>query len=273
MNQAHAIAERPTGAVAGRARREARPVPFGAFVGVASPEDDGMQLRAEVALERGRTLYRDGEVAVSPFVVLRGVLRVSVPTASGRDRLADLAGAGDVLGTAAIDGARHAETVVAADDAVVAVIDLSGTLARRSGRNALTAALVRQLTRSRALADDLGLPMGARICRILARIAERLGDPTDAAGDGGKHGGRHDGRHDGKRDGVPGAPGEHAWRHLPFSLTHDDVALLAGCARVTATRILGELKEAGVLDGRRGNYALVPSALIEAADRYVYDVL
>lgn len=265
MNQAHAIAERPTGAVAGRARREARPVPFGAFVGVASPQDDGMQLRAEVALERGRTLYRDGEVAVSPFVVLRGVLRVSVPTASGRDRLADLAGAGDVLGTAAIDGARHAETVVAADDAVVAVIDLSATLARRSGRNALTAALVRQLTRSRALADDLGLPMGARICRILARIAERLGDPTDAAGDGG--------RHDGKHDGVPGAPGEHAWRHLPFSLTHDDVALLAGCARVTATRILGELKEAGVLDGRRGNYALVPSALIEAADRYVYDVL
>jgi len=262
MNQAHAIAERPTGAVAGRARREARPVPFGAFVGVASPEDDGMQLRAEVALERGRTLYRDGEVAVSPFVVLRGVLRVSVPTASGRDRLADLAGAGDVLGTAAIDGARHAETVVAADDAVVAVIDLSATLARRSGRNALTAALVRQLTRSRALADDLGLPMGARICRILARIAERLGDPTDAAGDGGIH--------DGKHDGVPGAP---AWRHLPFSLTHDDVALLAGCARVTATRILGELKEAGVLDGRRGNYALVPSALIEAADRYVYDVL
>ncbi|MFO7546230.1 MAG: Crp/Fnr family transcriptional regulator [Trueperaceae bacterium] len=262
MNQFHGIAERPSAAMAGQGRRQAaRALPGGAFVGVALPEDEGMRVVAELPLERGRALYRDGDAAVSPYLVLRGVLRVSVPTASGRDRLADLAGAGDVLGIAAIDGARHAENVVAAADAVVAIIDLPETLARRSGRSALTTALVRQLTRSRALADDLGLPMGARICRILARLAERLGDPTDPGRDG--------------RDGAAEADGgaNHAWRHLPFSLTHDDVALLAGCARVTATRILGELKEAGVLDGRRGNYALVPAALIEAADRYVYDVL
>ncbi|HLU83332.1 MAG TPA: helix-turn-helix domain-containing protein, partial [Trueperaceae bacterium] len=63
------------------------------------------------------------------------------------------------------------------------------------------------------------------------------------------------------------------WRHLPFSLTHDDVALLAGCARVTATRILGDLKEAGVLDGSRGDYALVPAALQDAADKYVCEVI
>lgn len=263
MNQAHGIAEHPSTVIAGQGRRRiARALPGGAFVGVAAPDGEGMRIVAELPLERGRALYRDGDVAVSPYVVLRGVLRVSVPTASGRDRLADLAGVGDVLGTAAIDGARHAENVVAADDAVVAIVDLPETLARRGGRRALTTALVRQLTRSRALADDLGLPMGARICRILARLAERLGDPTDPGRDEG----------DGDAPASDGAAGQE-WRHLPFSLTHDDVALLAGCARVTATRILGELKEAGVLEGRRGNYALVPSALFDAADRYVYDVL
>jgi CRP-like cAMP-binding protein len=56
-------------------------------------------------------------------------------------------------------------------------------------------------------------------------------------------------------------------------LTHDDVALLAGCARVTATRVLGELKASGALVGHRGDYALVPSALDEAADEYVYEAL
>ncbi len=50
-------------------------------------------------------------------------------------------------------------------------------------------------------------------------------------------------------------------------------ALLAGCASVTATRILGDLKEAGVLDGSRGDYALVPSALQDAADKYVCEVI
>lgn len=200
-----------------------------------------------IELERGDCLYREGEAAERLFQVRSGVLRVSVSTASHRARLADLAGPGDVLGTGAIEGNVHVETVLAADFAVVAPIDVEATLANREGRVALAAALNRQLVRSREMADDLGLPMGARICRMLARIAQRLGEASDSR--------------------------VADWRHLPFSLTHDDVALMAGCARVTATRILGELREAGVLDGSRGDYVLVPSALEAAADKYVYDVL
>lgn len=201
-------------------------------------------------LARSDALYLEGQRAERPYLVKSGVLRVSVSTASKRQRLADLAGAGDVVGIGAIDGGVHVDSAVAADAVIVAPIDLGATLASRTGRSELAAGLNRQLVRSRELADDLGLPMGARICRMLARLAQRLGEATDA-------------------DGHFAAD----WRHLPFSLTHDDVALMAGCARVTATRILGELREAGVLDGSRGDYLLVPSALEIAADRYVYDVL
>lgn len=207
-----------------------------------------------IKIKKGEGLYHEGDQPTTPYLVLSGVLRIMVPTAAGRDRLADLAGRGDILGTAVFDSTAHAESVIAADDAEVASIDLAATLARQQGRADLSAALVRQLTRSRELADDLGLPMGARICRILARVALRLGNRVQMGAEVG-----------------PTANLE--WRHLPFSLTHDDVALLAGCARVTATRILGELKEAQVLDGHRGNYAVVPSALEAAADRYVYEVL
>ncbi len=219
-----------------------------------TPASDGggMIVGGAVALKRGQMLYREGDVPAAPYLVVAGVLRLMVNTATGKERLADLAGPGDVLATAVFDDRPNAETVIAAGSAVVAQIDVPKTLARVRGRQELAGALVRQLNRSRELADDLGLPMGARICRILARMAHRLGEKVDM--DGGAHAGAE-------------------WRHLPFNLTHDDVALLAGCARVTATRVLGELKDAGVLDGHRGNYTLVPSALERAADHYVYEVL
>lgn len=204
---------------------------------------------------KGEVLYTEGESIATPYLVVEGVLRVMVRAATGKDRLADLVGPGDVLATAVFDSAPNTESVFAASDAVVAAIDVERTLARRQGRSDLAAALVRQLNRSREMADDLGLPMGARICRLLARVAERLGDRVEMEPD------------------PSGDQSRYEWRHLPFSLTHDDVALMAGCARVTATRVLGELKEARVLDGHRGNYSVVPAALDLAADHYVYEVL
>ncbi|HZJ10172.1 MAG TPA: Crp/Fnr family transcriptional regulator [Trueperaceae bacterium] len=221
---------------------------------------DRLPATAELRLASGRSLYVEGQRAVAPYLVVSGILRVSVALIGGRERLIDIVGPGDVVGTAALEAADHAESVVAAEDgAVVAELDLARVLANRGSRQRLASALVKQLVRSRELADDLGLPMGARICRILARLAERLGEAVSA------------GSAATAPAGTLGAVT--SWRHLPFNLTHDDVALLAGCARVTATRVMGDLKEAGVLDGSRGDYALVPTALLEAADAYVCDVI
>lgn len=246
--------------------RNVRSEPYLSFASIAeyTPRlrlSSAIKTETEMRLARGQVLYREGEKATVPYVVVSGVARVSVDALGGRSRLVDLAGPGDILGTAALEDSFHAETVTAAEvGARLLVIDLDSTLASREGRNQLTSGLVRQLVRSRELADDLGLPMGARICRILARLAERLGETLESVGEG-----------PATARALAYEPLQ--WRHLPFSLTHDDVALLAGCARVTATRILGDLKEAGVLDGSRGDYALVPAALQDAADRYVCEVI
>lgn len=231
--------------------------PSGNWRQVDGPE---FPIRAELRLTSGHKLYEEGQRADALYYVRAGILRVNVGLIDGRERLIDVLGAGDVVGTAALESAAHAETVVAAEGgADVAELDLVRVLANRPTRQRLASALVKQLVRSRELADDLGLPMGARICRILARLAERLGEKV------------HEGPvplHVAGHEPVPAR-----WRHLPFTLTHDDVALLAGCARVTATRVMGDLKEAGMLDGSRGDYALVPAALLEAADAYVCDVI
>lgn len=194
-------------------------------------------------LRRGDVLYSEGEMADGLFLVLEGALKVLVPSISDRPRLADIVGAGDVIGVATLEQARHAETVVAASTSVVVPVAAFDDLSREQ-RAAVAASLARQFGRSRAYADDMGLPTGARISRVLARLASRFG--SEAA-----------------LDDV----------HLPFSLTHDDLALLAGCARVTATRILGELKVAGAVRGNRGDYSVTPERLEQETDRYVFEYL
>lgn len=194
-------------------------------------------------LQRGDVLYRDGDVADGLYLVVQGALKVLVASISDRPRLADIVGAGDVIGVATLEQARHAETVVAASASLVVPVAAFDDLSREQ-RAAVAASLARQFGRSRAYADDIGLPTGARISRVLTRLAARFGG--EAA--------------------LPDV-------HLPFSLTHDDLALLAGCARVTATRILGELKVAGAVRGNRGDYSVTPERLEEETDRYVFEYL
>lgn len=239
-------------------------VAFGSPHGLGAGEPNPAIVLSSVRrLERGEALYSEGEAAVAPYLVLEGVMRVLVTSAAGQVRLADLAGPGDMLATAVFEGRPHGESVVAAHSAKVAQVDLGATLLRPAGRIGVGVTLGRQVKRSRELADDLGLPMGARICRILARLARRLGRACDGACELGVA----------RAKGVGQQAARAEWRRLPFSLTHDDVALMAGCARVTATRVLGELKAAGALVGHRGDYALVPSALDAAADEYVYEAI
>lgn len=199
--------------------------------------------RRAIQLRRGEMLYHEGDVADGLYLVLRGALKVLVRSDTDKPRLADIVGAGDVIGIATLEQAPHAESIVAAGPSAVLALDGLDALSREQ-RASVAASLARQFGRSREYADDMGLPTGARISRVLARLADRFCSDREAVD-----------------------------VHLPFSLTHDDLALLAGCARVTATRILGELKEAGAVRGNRGDYSVTPERLEQATDRYVIEYL
>lgn len=196
-------------------------------------------------LEAGAVLYEAGRDAVSLYIVNHGILKAVVPTSLGRERIADLYGTGDVLGVAALDGGTHPETVAAVHDACLTPLDPHQAVNDRRLRAYILTRLARQLRRSRQLLDDAELPVGARVTRMLLRLSQRFGKPAD------------DGR------GVK----------LPLALTHEDLASLTGSSRVTVTRIIGELRSEGALDGTRGVYTMVPSALESATDHYVLQVL
>jgi CRP/FNR family transcriptional regulator len=196
-------------------------------------------------LEANAPLYQAGRDASSIYVVNYGVLKAVVPTSLGRDRIADLYGPGDVLGTAAVDGGRHAETVVAVHEACLTPIDPQQAMNDRKLRDYILRSMARQLRRRREMLDEAEMPVGARVTRAFLRLLNRFGQPDDSAGD----------------------------VKLPLALTHEDLASLTGSSRVTITRILGELRNEGVLSGTRGVYTADPHGLERASDAYVMQVL
>lgn len=197
-------------------------------------------------VDSGGVLYEAGRDAASLYVVNSGVLKGVVPTSLGRDRIADLYGPGDVLGLAALDGGRHAETVVAVHEACLAPIDPQQAMNDRKLRDYVVRAMARQLRRSREMIDEAEMPVGARVTRAFLRLTEQFGQPSDEA------------------EGMI---------KLPLALTHEDLADLTGSSRVTITRILGELRGEGALQGTRGVYLADPRGLERATDGYVMQVL
>ncbi len=197
-------------------------------------------------LEPGDTLYEADRDAASLYVVNFGVLKAVVPTSLGRDRIADLYGAGDVLGLASLDGGRHAETVTAVHDACLTPIDPQQAMNDRKLRDYILTSMARQLRRSREMIDEAEMPVGARVTRAFLRLTKQFGQPSDEQDD---------------------------FIKLPLALTHEDLADLTGSSRVTITRILGELRNDGALQGTRGVYMANLDGLEQATDDYVMQVL
>ncbi len=196
-------------------------------------------------LEADDVLYEEGRDASSLYLVSSGVLKAVVPTSMGKERIADLYGPGDIVGTAALDGGQHAETVIAVHDAQLVPLDPAQAMNDRGLRDHILQSLARQLRHARQGIDDAELPVGARVTKAFLRLVERFGQVSDTG------------------EGVK----------LPLALTHEDLASLTGSSRVTITRILGELRHEGALSGTRGVYYADPKGLEAATDDYVMQVL
>ena len=126
-------------------------------------------------LEPDDVLYEEGRDASSLYLVSSGVLKAVVPTSMGKERIADLYGPGDVLGTAALDGGQHAETVIAVHDAQLIPLDPAQAMNDRNLRDHILKSLARQLRHARQGIDDAELPVGARVTKAFLRLVERFG--------------------------------------------------------------------------------------------------
>ena len=189
-------------------------------------------------ITKGAVLFAQGTPGRRLYRVERGLLIATITTATGRTRIPDLYGPGDILGSAALDGGPHFETVSALRKSSVHLILANELAADSRLRASVSRSLADQCRRARRQADEQGLSVGARLARLLLRLGPRLGTPV--------------------------------WSGftLPPEVTHEMLADLAGASRVTITRVVNELQTRGAITGGRGKYTIHTTQLEAAMDEY-----
>ncbi len=176
---------------------------------------------------RGDVVFYTGEKADRVFFLDEGAVKISATSPEGKERILDLLTPGHIFGELFVgaDGRRTAaaETlspVTLRTIAEGALMDLLHTLPRL-GLN-FVRHLVHQHRRAHfRLAAMLHMKPGPRLLAILVDLAE----------------------HCGEREGDDYA--------LPGSLTHGDLALMAGLHRTTVSLLISDYRRKGIIAGQR----------------------
>jgi CRP-like cAMP-binding protein len=154
-------------------------------------------------------IYHQGDPAPTPFIVQCGVVQVVASSREGRQGVTAIAGPGDLFGEDALSGGARTGRASALADGT--------TIRSAPGDQApLVAALAE---RSRVVTLSL---QALLLHRASPRIAAQLADLA-------------------RRHGVP----ERGGILIPFSLTQEQIALMAGTTRETANRALRDFERAG----------------------------
>ena len=180
-------------AVLGPSLRERRRLFEGhAIFGKLAPEDlDALLLHARAErYPAGREIFAKGSPGRSMMAILKGSVRISTPSPSGRDIVLTVLHAGDIFGEMALlDGEDRSADATAVDDCELLVLDHRDFIPFLERRADICILLLRLLCRrlrqtDRAVEEVMFGRLDARIAKALLRLA--AGAPPGASdGDGG----------------------------------------------------------------------------------------
>lgn len=180
-------------------------------------------LGREMRIRAGATLYSQGECMRSFYLIVEGKVEVSMLREDGTAFIIDVMGPGAVCGeAAAFDGIPCFSSACAVEKSVVMLYDIDHLDAAFAQNPELALSLIRVFAFKQRImsrrAQSLSAPAPeVRIGELLARL-------------GGTYG-------------VRGPEG----LQIPFLLTHEQIATMTGTTRVTVTRSLKRLRDAGAL--------------------------
>lgn len=192
-----------------------------------------MRVCPEHRYRQGEAIFRDGDPASHLHVLVRGQVKLTVPTARGQERILAVLGPDDFIGETFVHQAKHYRgDAVALTDVVTCPMSrdqfLQMTLHAPDFVVAFTGILAAGLFQCR---DQLGRsydPVRVRVAKVLLEQAERFGAPESEPG----------------------------WWRLETILRHDEIAAMVSATRVATTMAMTDLREQGLLEGTRGNYRL-----------------
>jgi CRP-like cAMP-binding protein len=137
---------------------------------------------------RGDIIFQKDEPGHALFIVERGSVRISVPSAQGNDLILAVMGAGDFFGDLSLlDGRPRSASAAAAAETVLLVLERSDFIAMITSRPAAAMAVLeavsRRLRGTDEMASDLAfLDVGGRLAKKLLELASSHGAPRPDGG-------------------------------------------------------------------------------------------
>ena len=200
----------------------------------------------DVQLKKGETLFEIGAKGDGCYLLNEGVLKVSVASDAGTERILAILGPGAIVGELAmIDGLPRSATVQALKDSKLTFLARNVFLELLRDHPELYAHLVTTLvTRLRQADDEVAaasfLSINARVARALLLFAKYLGEPDT-------------------QDRL-------VIRHR---LRQEDLAALADVARESASRIMSEWKRRKIIDQQSSSVYVIRRSELEREARLI----
>lgn len=198
----------------------------GSFLGRLEPAVRAqiLDLGVRRTFEAGQVLLHQDELSTHVYLLVSGVVKVTVGTAGGRTIFLSVRTAGEIVGElAATDDGPRTATVTACgvvQGREINVRDWRGLLATRASASAaLQFVLTERLRAATSRRVELGEhPASVRVARILAYFIRRYGERQ-----------------------------EHGWQ-LGFPLTQPELAAAAECSVTSTQGALRNLRSSGVIE-------------------------
>jgi CRP-like cAMP-binding protein len=198
---------------------------------------DGTEL---VRLRAGRILFRAGDSGNGCYRVEDGLLKVTMVSSSGAERILAFLGKGAIVGELAIlDGRPRSATVVAVRDAAVSFLSNAAFEAFAQKHSELYKSLIRLLANrlretDTTVAASSFLSLKGRMARTLLELADHFGHEV--------------------------GPGRIVIRQ---KIKQTDLAAMAGIARENVTRILNDWERRTLISRLSGYYCVEDKAQLE----------
>jgi CRP/FNR family transcriptional regulator, cyclic AMP receptor protein len=194
-----------------------------------------------ISLEKGKTLFEIGAVGDGCYWLEQGVLKVSIASPQGAERILAILGPGSIVGELAmLDGLPRSATVQALRDSRLTFVARSVFLESLREHPKIYRHLLTSLVERLRQADDevaaaSFLSLRARVARALLQFAKHLGEPT-------------------------ATPGQLLVRH---KIRRDDLAALAHVARENVSRILSEWAARKIIKHSSPSVVFIDKAKLE----------
>jgi CRP/FNR family transcriptional regulator, cyclic AMP receptor protein len=193
----------------------------------AALDDEAYQeLRAamkELSLERGDSLFHEGDPGDRLYVVVEGKIKIGRAAADGRENLLGILGPGEMLGELSLfDPGPRTATATALTETRLSALAHDAFKPWLTGRPevavALLQAVARRLRRTNEnMADLVFSDVPGRVAKALLDLAQRFGVPSEG--------------------GV----------HVAHDLTQEELAQLVGASRETVNKALADFASRGWL--------------------------